>query len=81
MGSQRVGHNGVHTHTQKGISGLTCMVLTSYNVKEREIHFTIIQFSSVQFSRSVMNDSLRPHESQHPRPPFHHCILTIKEIG
>ena len=25
--------------------------------------------SSVQFSRSVMSDSLRPHESQHPRPP------------
>ena len=24
---------------------------------------------SVQFSRSVMSNSLRPHESQHPRPP------------
>ena len=28
-----------------------------------------IQFSSVRFSRSVMSDSLRPHESQHVRPP------------
>ena len=27
------------------------------------------EFSSVQFSRSVVSDSLRPHESQHPRPP------------
>jgi len=27
------------------------------------------RFSSVQFSRSVMSDSLRPHESQHARPP------------
>ena len=27
------------------------------------------QFSSVQFSRSVISDSLRPHESQHTRPP------------
>ena len=27
------------------------------------------QFSSVQFSRSVMSDSLRPHEPQHARPP------------
>ena len=27
------------------------------------------QFSSVQFSHSVMSDSLRPHESQHARPP------------
>ena len=28
-----------------------------------------IQFSSVRFSHSVMSDSLRPHESQHARPP------------
>ena len=27
------------------------------------------QFSSVQFSRSVVSDSLRPHESKHARPP------------
>ena len=40
-------------------------------------HFTVkwlfeqhyIQFSSVQFIRSVMSNSLRPHESQHARPP------------
>ena len=31
--------------------------------------FHIYAFSSVQFSRSVMSDSLRPHESQHARPP------------
>ena len=29
----------------------------------------LIQFSSVQFSRSVVSDSLRPHELQHARPP------------
>ena len=28
-----------------------------------------LTFSSVQFSRSVVSDSLRPHESQHTRPP------------
>ena len=28
-----------------------------------------IIFSSVQFSRSVTSDSLRPHESRHARPP------------
>ena len=28
-----------------------------------------IQFSSVQFSHSVISDSLRPHELQHARPP------------
>ena len=27
------------------------------------------QFSSVQYSHSVVSDSLRPHESQHTRPP------------
>ena len=26
-------------------------------------------FSSVQFSRSIVSDSLRPHESKHARPP------------
>ena len=30
---------------------------------------TILIFSPVQFSRSVVSDSLRPHESQHARPP------------
>ena len=27
------------------------------------------RFSSVQLSRSIVSDSLRPHESQHTRPP------------
>ena len=31
--------------------------------------FLCLWFSSVQFSRSVVSDSLRPHESQHARPP------------
>ena len=31
--------------------------------------FSSCEFSSVQFSRSVVSDSLRPHESQHARPP------------
>ena len=29
----------------------------------------LFSFSSVQFSHSVMSNSLRPHESQHARPP------------
>ena len=28
-----------------------------------------LKLSSVQFSRSVASNSLRPHESQHTRPP------------
>ena len=33
------------------------------------IEHIFLQFSSVQFSHSVVSDSLRPHESQHARPP------------
>ena len=36
-----------------------------------------VQFSSVQFSRSVVSNSLRPHESQHARPP---CPLPIPGV-
>ena len=31
--------------------------------------WSLLLLSSVQFSRSVMSDSLQPHESQHARPP------------
>ena len=33
------------------------------------IHITEYSVSSVQFSRSVVSDSLRPHEWRHARPP------------
>ena len=36
------------------------------------MQLTQFQFSSVQFSRSVVSNSLRPHELQHARPPCHH---------
>ena len=35
----------------------------------QHILLIVCQFSSVQFSRSVVSDSLQPHESQHARPP------------
>ena len=35
----------------------------------RSYWISSVQFSSFQFSRSVVSDSLRPHESQHARPP------------
>ena len=34
----------------------------------RKFHFCI-HISSIQFSHSVVSDSLRPHELQHSRPP------------
>ena len=39
-----------------------------HSLKIKNVH-SRVRFSSVQFSRSVMSDSLRPHESQHTRPP------------
>ena len=38
-------------------------------VKDREAWHVVVQFSSVQFNRSVMSDSLRPHGLQHARLP------------
>ena len=48
--------------------------------------FTRGTFSSVQFSRSVVSDSLRPHESQHARPPCPsptlgvHSLMSIESV-
>ena len=39
---------------------------TIYDAKEC---LELSYLSSVQFSHSVVSDSLRPHESQHTRPP------------
>ena len=38
-------------------------------VKQSLTELIEVQFSSVQFSCSVVSNSLRPHESQHARPP------------
>ena len=43
--------------------------LNNSNPSSLPFHFYPLTFSSVQFSRSVVSDSLRPHESQHARPP------------
>ena len=46
-------------------------VLTPGDTTDRQIysHIKKLQFSSVHFSRSVMSDSLQPHELQHAKPP------------
>ena len=43
----------------------------SHDIKRRLLlgRKPMTNLSSVQFSRSVVSDSLRPHESQHARPP------------
>ena len=42
--------------------------------KLKDKNHIIITISSVQFSRSGMSDSLRPHELQHTRPLCHHQL-------
>ena len=50
-----------------------CMLENSYLRMNRRKHScfnnSTLRFSSVQLSRSVVSDSLQPHESQHARPP------------
>ena len=48
---------------QKNVGRVRCPLLRLKHLNP------MYQFSSVQFSRSVVSDFLRPHESQHARPP------------
>ena len=60
-----------HEIKRRLLLGRKVMTILDSILKSRDItlpskvHLVI----SVQFSRSVMSDSLRPHESQHARPP------------
>ena len=45
-----------------------------YLINQLNSKVSLHQFSSVQFSRSVVSNSLRPHELQHARPPVHHQL-------
>ena len=46
-----------------------CVYTCIYIYIHTHCNTCICTFISVQFSRSVVSDSLRPHESQHARPP------------
>ena len=52
---------------------MSCLFQLSDSKRQRSFHITqhepSLSFSSVQFSRSVVSDSLRPHGPQHARPP------------
>ena len=57
------------SHGQRSLEGYSPWGHKESDTTE-QIHFTSLPiFSSVQFSHLVVSDSLRPHESQHARPP------------
>ena len=45
------------------------LLWTKYCLLYHLFQLNLFKSTSVQFSRSVVSDSLRPHESQHARPP------------
>ena len=62
--------NRHQTPTESLLSGNRAAILElSLHTLCVSIFLVCIQFSSVQFSRSVVSDSLWPRESQHTRPP------------
>ena len=69
MRLQRVRHNWATKHTHIAYIAPHTYIIYLLVTHYLSIHKEGIQFSSVQFSRSVVSDSLRPHELQHARPP------------
>ena len=46
------------------------LISLSFSHNRKDYCCSVAQFSSVQFSCSVVSNSLRPHEPQHSRPPY-----------
>ena len=51
------------------LSFKTVFLLTSFTLIKKALYFLFASCHSVQFSYSVMSDSLQPHGLQHTRPP------------
>ena len=66
--------NWVHTYTHRHINVLISLTLkNNLSLPHVLFHLAIpywYQFSSIQFSHSVLSYSLRPREPQHTRPPY-----------
>ena len=66
---------------EEGVCACVCVCVCVYLIRNVRANCCLLNilkpYSSVQFSRSVMSDSLRPHESQHVRPPCPSPILEI----
>ena len=63
-------HKFIQMGSEKNFSSLhTTLCATGGGAFKFEEDFRTVCPRSVQFSRSVVSDSLRPHEWQHARPP------------
>ena len=63
---------GKPKNTGVGSLSLPQLIFLTQELNQSLLHCSRILYQlsySVQFSLSVMSDSLRPHESQHARPP------------
>ena len=83
-----------NSNTFRQIISLVCLTTLSSLLFACQLHFPVetnfyrhlrvhfpITFSSVQFIRSVVSDSLQPHESQHVRPPcYSHFLETTPKL-
>ena len=63
----------------KEIPGLTSFRMDWLDLPAVQGTFKSLLQSLVQFSHSVMSDSLRPHESQHARLPVHYQLLQLAQ--
>ena len=61
----------IHLHLLHSFFCVTLVPLTTEALQRLKVrsHFTTHYFSFLQFSCSVVSDSLRPHGPQHTRPP------------
>ena len=70
FGAQLSSQSNSHIHTRPLEKSESFLTRRTFVGKVMSLLFNMLsRFSSVQFSRSVVSDSLRPHESQHARPP------------
>ena len=59
---------------RRGRQRMRCLDGITADGHEFEQALGVIMFSSVQFSCSVMSDSLQPHEPRMPGLPVHHQL-------
>ena len=58
-----------YTNIHKSIDTITCLWYCSQDPLGFFMEKLLYQFSSLQFSHSVVSDSLQPHKLHHARPP------------